>query len=184
MKNRLFSILIFFAVVLFFLFQLFVGYVSNKIGISGHCAELKDFISLNGRALESVFTNSFDQATTCQTEACRLEQITATKLSLRGSHNLTFYESSYFIRLNADKNIEKLFLSGEVKTTIPTTAGEKRVTRLLQGRATPICTQNWKIDASATAMTYLKDGYSEAEIILPVKKLGQVIGAIVMRFGD
>lgn len=158
--------------------------ISNKVGINAHCDQVTDFITANESQLETLFLKFFDQAVRCRSEECKDQQINQVLAIFQQTDQFKFFGTSYFIRLNNDGNIEKWFPSGEVVTTIPETRGEKKVVRVLQGKARAICSQNWKVDDELTFMTYLKDGYSEAETIIPVKDGNRVIGAIVTRFGD
>lgn len=181
------SLLINLAIVLLFFYLLLHGFlwiISNKGGISTHCAEIKTLISDNQLNWNAFFTVSFDEAVACRTETCKKVVIERALLSLLNTDKPRFFQTSYFVRLNEDENIEKWFRSGEVITTIPTTQGERKVKRLLEGKSGPICTQNWKLDSGLTYMTYLKDGYSEAETIIPVKSEDKILGAVVSRFGD
>lgn len=172
-------------IIIYFLFQGGIWIISNKTGIGVHCGEIKTLIAANQQNWSQIYTSSFDEAVECRTDLCKKEKIKAVLLSLQDTDKPKFFQTSYFIRLNGDGNIEKWFWSGEVATTIPTSRGERRVASLLQGKSSPICTQNWKIDGTITQMTYLRDGYSEAETILPIKdEDGQILGAIVSRFGD
>ncbi|MEN8253066.1 MAG: hypothetical protein ABFQ62_01660 [Patescibacteria group bacterium] len=182
-KNFIIGLSIF-LLTIYLIYQGFLWIISNKFSINAYCSDVKSFIELNNSTFETVFTNSFDVAVACRTEKCKTQQVNQTMLSLEGSDKLKFYQTSYLIRLNTDGNIEKWFWSGDVKTTIPTTDGEKQVTKLLRGKSSPICTQNWKLDSGETHMTYLKDAYSEAEIIIPIKSDRKVIGAFVSRWGD
>lgn len=159
-------------------------FISNKAGITAHCAEIETVIADNQSEWQALFSSDFDQAVACRTEGCTETVLNESARLLRNTDKARFFQTSYFVRLNTDGNIEKWFQSGEVVTTIPTTNGEKKVVRLLEGKSGPICAQNWKVDAGLTFMTYLHDGYSEAETIIPVTSGKDVLGAIVSRFGD
>lgn len=161
-----------------------VWLISNKVPIYNSCKQLTSFIDANNEQLETAVTTLFDEAAQCSTEECK-KNLRTQQLSLfTGSENVKFYPSSYLVRLNKDGNIEKWLWTGEVITTIPSTLGEKRVANLLADSGPPICVQGWKIDTDTTSMRYLKDFTSEAEIIQPIKKDGEIIGAMVMLYGD
>lgn len=90
----------------------------------------------------------------------------------------------YFIQLcDGDRTICKLFKSGDFRITKIQTNREKRVRKLLEGMQTTV-TDNFRINEQYTAVQYLFDLYSEAEIIVPVISQGKVIGAIVEVYGD
>jgi hypothetical protein len=171
-------------VLFYVLFQGFLWIISNKTGISAHCREIETFITDNQENWHSTFTTSFDEAVACRTDICKQNRIGKTLAELRNTHKPRFFQTSYFIRLNSDGNIEKWLRSGEVVTTIPSTGGEKKVVQVLAGESEPICTQNWKLSNGLSYMTYLDDEASEAETILPVMNGSEVLGAIVSRFGD
>lgn len=185
MKNRTVFATLFIVLFFYLLFEGALWIFSNKGSISLHCDEIRTLISTNQSKWSEIYTTSFDKAVACRTQVCKETKIQDVLLSLQDSHKPRFFQTSYFIRLNSDGNIEKWFRSGEVVTTIPETRGEQRVVSLLQGKSRPICTQNWKIDGTTTRMTYLHDDFSEAETILLVRDAdGRILGAIVSRFGD
>ncbi len=163
-----------------------VNVASNKPGIAASCYQSKSFIYNNHIPLQKVFSETFSQNMQCANQVCRKELVQNMFQTFTGSEKMVFFPSSYFIRLNADQNIEKLFFSGELQTTIPETRKEKLIVKLLKGQAEARCTQGWKMDASDTQMTYLKDFPSaEAEIIVPILDInGKVVGAMVSAFGD
>jgi hypothetical protein len=110
---------------------------------------------------------------------------------LRGLEGLEYKESTYFIRLKDENTIEKLFLSGKYTTAQSPQAKEKKVLALLKDKRGAICDEGWKIDGneleegfSGSRMRYLYDMFSEAEILIPVRHDGRVIGAIVKAWGD
>ena len=174
----------FYLAVLWLVVNGFFWFISNKPGIKAHCNEVKNFLANNDAELKKAFTETFDQAVKCQNRECERQLLREVHRSLHGTNNVRFFGTSYFIRLNGDGNIEKWFWSGDIKTTIPETKGERKVAQVLQGDSRAICTQSWKLDAGLTYMTYLKDEYAEAETIIPFYDNGKVVGALVSRFGD
>lgn len=159
-------------------------YISNKPQIRQYCRDTTNFINLNQQSLSQIFGNIFDEAKTCTDEKCKSKVSDFIMHSLVGKEELTFFPSTYFIRVSNERKIEKLFLGGDYKEKSAETRKEYEVVRLLEGRRNKICDQGWKLDNVTSYMKYLYDFPSEAEIIIPVKENGRVIGAIVKTWGD
>lgn len=158
--------------------------ISNKPAIRHYCAETENFITQNQAHLETLFSTTFDRAQTCTNIDCIHQNNQEIVNGLEGEENLMYFPSTYFIRLGADNEIQKLFLSGNYKLKKAETWKEDMVVKLLEGKRGRICDQGYKIDVNTTTMTYLNDLEAEAEIIIPVKKDGKVVGAVVRWWGD
>lgn len=98
-----------------------------------------------------------------------------------GSLNLTSKLPMYFIKLE-DGKIAKLFFSGDLKLEPVDTAGERKVQEILFGKRKEL--YGIQANIAGLEMTYLKDFLSEAEVIIPYEKNGEIIGAIVFLHGD
>ncbi len=175
---------------MYFFVSFFLDKLSNKPAIRAYCQETETFIQENASTFPHLFTTWFDEAKNCQGDStCQEEVQSRIMTSLDGKESLPYFESTYFIRAKSNTEIEKLFLSGEWKM-ITVTKDERKVQKvlaLLQGRHRKICDQGFKTDGlypNIESMTYLHDIWSEAEIIIPVKEDGKVIGAVVKAWGD
>lgn len=87
----------------------------------------------------------------------------------------------YFVALK-NGQLVKLFFSGEVKVSPIKTLGEVRVKELLLGERNEL--YGFQANVDGLRMTYLNDFYSEAEVIVPYKRNGEIIGAVVYLHGD
>lgn len=136
-------------------------------------------------------TSIFDDAKKCTDDKCRK------KISLKIHDNLIemkgtpLYEGIYFIRLNNNGEIEKMFLHGQVKIEKVDTKGEQKVVKFITKNDYSIFTNNlylkgFRIDSGISNMHYLNDFYSEAEIIVPIRTFDnqKIVGAIVKGYGD
>lgn len=93
------------------------------------------------------------------------------------------FPATYFVRLQ-DKELEKLTLSARFTSSPIHFKGEKTVANILRGRGFGRCDQGWKMDQSNSTMRYLYDMHAEAEVILPVRQDGKVLGVVVRAWGD
>lgn len=186
-SKHLIALLIFFLILLVLLFAgLYVlDQLSNKPAIRAYCQETREFAQINQSYLETLFTTTFSQAEQCQGDETCMNQVSQSIFSnLEGKSSLSYFPSTYFLRAS-ENSIEKLFLSGKYVKSQVTTPREIKVLRLLQGKRGDICDDGFKFDqAGPTDMTYLNDYISEAEVIIPVKKDGKVIGAVIKLWGD
>jgi hypothetical protein len=74
-------------------------------------------------------------------------------------------------------------LHGEWVEETVNTGGEKKVAQFLESPKSGYL-RGIRIDATYSNMVYLRDFYSEAEIIVPVYEGTKVIGAVVKLYGD
>ncbi len=113
------------------------------------------------------------------------------------------YASTFFVKLKDKNTLELLFLSGKMVTvqspclTCYNPAGIKQVIKMLQGKR-PFLPSNWETNikmvqdslAHGNLLHFFADGgivyfgYGEWEIIIPVVKNRQIIGAVVRIYGD
>jgi hypothetical protein len=156
--------------------------LSNKPAIREYCRETKNYVSQNPEVFHKITTDIFDQAKSCGNgEECKKEINRAIYNTLPSSFSqLTYPESTYFIRANKEGLIEKLFYSGEYYAKTPETLREKFILSRLN-HSKGICDLGWKNDLTTTTMTYLRDIVGEAEIIIPV---GKANAAVVRIWGD
>lgn len=179
------------AVVILLLFFA-VDSISNKPAIRAYCQNTQEFIDTNQASLSTLFTTVFDSAKECRGNTkCESEVSSSIFSSLYGLEGLGYKESTYFIRLNDENTIEKLFLSGKYTSVRNPQAKEKKVIALLKNERGAICDEGWKIDGneleegfSGSRMRYLYDMFSEAEILIPVLHDDRVIGVVVKAWGD
>lgn len=87
----------------------------------------------------------------------------------------------YFIALDQDM-IVKLFFSGDVVSTSVVTHKETLARDLLLGKREKL--YGLQANIKGLRMTYLNDLYSEAEVIVPYVRNGEIIGAVVYLHGD
>jgi hypothetical protein len=156
--------------------------LSNKPAIRNYCKATREYVSLNSEVFHKITTDIFDHAKSCGNgEQCKKEINRQIYSILPSSFsNLEYPESTYFIRINEQGLIEKMFYSGEYYAKTPETFREKFVLwRLKQSKG--VCDLGWKNDISTTSMTYLRDIVAEAEIIIPID---QTDAAIVRLWGD
>jgi hypothetical protein len=161
--------------------------------------ETQAYIERNQTGFDDIMTTGFLEARNCQHQhqaclskfpaesekaliACQelnvcgfTNQATIYK-NLFATEDLRDFPSTYFIHL-ADDQIEKLFLSGDYEISTARTERENKVLDLLRQ-------QGPSFEGLAVRDHYLNDLYSDAEVIVPVVKDGQVIGAVVRLYGD
>lgn len=141
-------------------------------------------INRNVEGYSVLFTQIFDNAEICASQPtvdCTSRIQEQIKAALR-TDNLYFPE--YFIRLTNEGIMQKLFLSGELVETKPTTVGEVRVRDFIEGKDNNLFWNTWRSNSSDSTMIFLKDLYSEAEIIIPFKQGLKIKGVVVYLFGD
>ncbi|MFZ1721936.1 MAG: hypothetical protein WAU07_05530 [Microgenomates group bacterium] len=104
----------------------------------------------------------------------------------------------YFIQLQQNREIVKVFFSGNVKVEQIDTRSEMKVRELLQGERETLYGPYFNSEAFLTLNeaggtesnkrifkpTYLNDLYSQAEVIVPFKHDGKLIGATVWLHGE
>lgn len=189
--TKLFSILL----LVLFIFFSFILVKVNGISFNSELdrvAVITDYvIQGNQTKYYELVTSIFDEAKRCTDEKCKK------KISLRIHDNLKemkgtpFYEGVYFIRVNENGDIEKMFLQGEVKVEKVNTKGEQKVVNFLTKNSYSMFANNlylkgFRIDSGISNMHYLNDYYSEAEIIVPIRTYdnAKIVGAIVKGYGD
>lgn len=178
MKHNSLVVIFLIAVLGFFALDI----LSNKPEIRKYCRSTEKFVQTNQPALSQIFSTTFDNARLCGNgELCKKtisEEIFSTLP--KSFFELRYPESTYFIQVDNQGLIEKMFYSGEYYAKTPETYREKFVVwRLSHSRG--ICDLGWKNDISTTSMTYLRDITAEAEIIIPV---GINNSAVVRLWGD
>lgn len=150
-------------------------------------AVITNYVVLNNhQKYYDIFANIFDEAKLCNNEKCRSD------ISLKLHNNLVdmkptmFYEGMYFIRANKSGKIDKLFLSGEYKEKEIETKLESKVFKFISNNNQDLYLKGIRVDGGYSNMKYLKDFYSEAEIVIPVRTYDdmRIIGAIVKGYGD
>lgn len=144
-------------------------------------------INSNQSKYYELTTSIFDEAKNCDNLKCRSLISLKINENLKEMKNTRFYEGIYFIRINSDGYLEKMFLHGEYKLEKIDTAGEKKVFRFLtENNLDKLYLKGFRIDSTFSNMHYLNDYYSEAEIIVPIRTYDQakIVGAIVKGYGD
>lgn len=144
-------------------------------------------INSNQSKYYELTTSTFDEAKNCDNLKCRSLISLKINESLKEMKNTRFYEGIYFIRINSNGDLEKMFLHGEFKLEKVDTTGEKKVFRFLtKNDLDDLYLKGFRIDSGISNMHYLNDYYSEAEIIVPIRTYDQakIVGAIVKGYGD
>ncbi len=178
MKHR--ALIIIFLILILGLYTL--DKLSNKPEIRKYCTTTQHFVDTNQDSFHKLTTTIFDRAKSCGNGKSCKNQISDEIFNTvpKTYFNLLYPESTYFIRINKEGLIEKMFYSGEYYAKTPETQREKFVYWRLK-RSKGICDLGWKNDISTTSMTYLRDIAAEAEVIVPIAKTNS---AIVRLWGD
>ncbi len=198
----------FLAISVFLAGIIFLGivFVTWKLWQSGsevhafRSAQMQDLMQGNPAFFDTVFEEiltASDDCTLSETECTQqarsqFDALTLSTATLSSTVQKPNYFSSislrsdepfYFIALNKEQTqITKLFFSGERKDSPLITRKEKRVAQLLLGKKERL--MGLQANVEGLRMTYLNDLYSEAEIIVPYKKDGTILGAVVYLHGD
>ncbi len=156
--------------------------LSNKPEIRKYCRSTKSFVKANQSSFDKITTTLFDQAKNCGNGASCKKQISKEIFNTlpKSYFDMMYPESTYFIRINREGLIEKMFYSGEYYAKTPETLREKFIKWQLR-HSRGVCDLGWKNDISTTSMTYLRDITAEAEVIVPI---GNTRSAIVRLWGD
>lgn len=152
-----------------------------------HRIQTIKFITQHHSPLATILDEGITQAANCipSTTDCRSQTGNFIYSQLQDLDQLKYPSSTYFIRARKQATIEKLFLSGEYQSEPVDTPAEHLVFLVLQDRLPGwVLAIGAKLDANNSTMHYLNDFHSEAEIIVPVKQHGKVIGALVRLYGD
>lgn len=193
-KSKLIKTFMFLLIALSIFFTLFLVKV-NGLSFNSELdrvAIITDYvIQGNQTKYYELVTSIFDDAKKCTDEKCKK------KISLKINENLKemkgtpFYEGIYFIRINENGDLEKMFLHGEVKVEKVNTKGEQKVVNFLTKNNYSMFVNNlylkgFRIDSGISNMHYLNDYYSEAEIIVPIRTYdnAKIVGAVVKGYGD
>jgi hypothetical protein len=166
-------------------FWLVTGVVEANQGLENTFLMTSKVIEQNETEVNEIFTSVFNKARECNGDVYCQEGISTEihRLLANSKEEWPSYTATYFIRLNNNKNIEKLFLHGEWVEETVSTGGEKKVAQFLESPKSGYL-RGIRIDATYSNMVYLRDFYSEAEIIVPVYEGTKVIGAVVKLYGD
>ena len=154
-------------------------------------AIITDFV-INDNPIKyyELVTSIFDESKNCQSIKCKDSVSLKIHDNLSNMKSTPFYEGIYFIRVNSNGDLEKMFLHGEFKLEKVDTKGEKKVFQFLTknnyGFASNLYLKGFRIDSVVSNMHYLNDYYSEAEIIVPIRTYDsmKIVGAIVKGYGD
>jgi hypothetical protein len=164
-------------------------------------AQTCKYISQNQAGLEILFTDIFDQAAACRSLPLEINQIACRQTIptqiyahiATGKDELTNFSSTYFVRLDPHDpdQLQKLFLSGNLVNEPINTPGERQVEQLLTGQRRSLPSYRL-LDPVGNPLhhryfndRYLKDFYSELEIIVPYQcDHNHTTGAIVRLYAD
>lgn len=151
-------------------------------------AIITDFV-INDNPIKyyELVTSIFDESKNCQSIKCKDSVSLKIHDNLSNMKSTPFYEGIYFIRVNNNSEIEKMFLDGSYKLEKVDTNGEKKVFNFLNNYGSlAIYLKGFRIDGGISTMHYLNDFYSEAEIIVPIRTYdrAKIVGAIVKGYGD
>ncbi len=181
--------------------------------------DTKDFIKKDKANFEHIFTRTFDKAKSCNDlpasssaeMKCKREVSSEIYNKLQHIKDLDQDESTYFIRLNDKKEIEKMFLDGKFNVQNPAIASEKwckyalpkncddkefilkqqqKVVELLEGEYShlPRYYSSWDSIMQEIKrnpeLFFLKDLGSEVDSIFLVQTNDKNLGAVVKLYGD
>lgn len=147
-------------------------------------------INSNQSKYYELVTSIFDESKACQNEKCKNRVSLKIHENLKEMKGAPLYEGIYFIRVNSNGDLEKMFLHGEFKLEKVDTKGEKKVFQFLTKDnyefASNLYLKGFRIDSVVSNMRYLNDYYSEAEIIVPIRTYDsmKIVGAVVKGYGD
>jgi len=172
-------------------------YESGKGVYTLRSAQVSELMRENPQFFDEIFTKILPEAVECNGNAecvadirSRLDLLTETTASESSTIDVPGYfrdvslannQPMYFITLDQDR-IVKLFFSGGVITSPVKTRKEALVRDVLLGKRDKLYGLQANVDG--LRMTYLNDLYSEAEVIVPYVKDGEIIGAVVYLHGD
>lgn len=172
-------------------------YESGKQVYTLRSAQVSELMRENPQFFDEVFTEILPEAVECNDNAeceagirSRLDLLTEITAQESSTIDVPGYFSNvslannqpmYFITLDQDR-IVKLFFSGGIVTTPIETRKETLVRDVLLGNRNKL--YGLQANINGLRMTYLNDLYSEAEVIVPYVKDGEIIGAVVYLHGD
>lgn len=172
-------------------------YESGKGVYTLRSAQVSELMRENPQFFDEIFTEILPEAVECNGNAecvadirSRLDLLTETTALESSTIDVPGYFSDvslannqpmYFITLDQDQ-IVKLFFSGGVITSPVETRKEALVRNVLLGKRDKLYGLQANVDG--LRMTYLNDLYSEAEVIVPYIKDGEIAGAVVYLHGD
>ncbi len=172
-------------------------YESGKQVYTLRSAQVFELMRENPQFFDEVFTEIMPAALECGANTdcvasirSRLDLLTETTASQSSTIDVPGYFSNvslannqpmYFITLDQSQ-IVKLFFSGGIVTTPIETRKEALVRDVLLGKRDKL--HGLQANVDGLRMTYLNDLYSEAEVIVPYLKDGEIVGAVVYLHGD
>ncbi len=172
-------------------------YESGKQVYTLRSAQVSELMRENPQFFDEIFTEILPEAVVCdgntECEAdirSRLDLLTEVTAQESSTIDVPGYFSNvslannqpmYFITLDQNQ-IVKLFFSGGVVTTPIETRKEALVRDVLLGKRDRL--HGLQANVDGLRMTYLNDLYSEAEVIVPYVKDGEIVGAVVYLHGD
>ncbi len=198
-KNKTTFVVVIICILFFISIPFLLLFLSGRDIYVRRTTQLEKLVENNPTFFQSIFTEIIPLAIKCQEKEKNecpgkirpsiekffiLEDIHSSQeyweetdgtLKLRGDLPL------YFVVLSEGKLI-KLFLSGEVLIETIDTPGEKKILDVLQNKNKKL----WGMQANTELfrMTYLKDLYSEAEVVFPYKQNDNTIGVLIFLHGD
>lgn len=203
MKKRHTKPLLGIAAVLIFLVLAGIAFVTWRLHESGkqvytlRSAQVSELMRENPQFFDEVFTEILPEAVECNgnteceadirsrldllTKATAQESSTVDVPGYFSNVSLANNQPMFFIALDQNQ-IVKLFFSGGVITTPIETRKEALVRDVLLGRRDRL--HGLQANVDGLRMTYLNDLYSEAEVIVPYVKDGEIVGAVVYLHGD
>jgi hypothetical protein len=139
------------------------------------------YIRNNSENFHTLFENVFDQAKQCNGSSSCEKEISEKVFSLLLDFDKIGRqkESTYFIKLQNDDTFEVLFLSGKYEVDSIDTAKKRQVQKLLNGNIQDLNANKLHLGDGDEDMRYLNQLKSKFETIIPVKKDGKTIGAVV-----
>lgn len=208
---QMFSILLIIMTVLLVLGLLAIFVLSRLQGRDTYNIEsqkIRTMMAEHPGFFKKTFTEILPAAVQCQADAVSCTSFTRAQFDLLSQPSSTPDNKDhftgvnrtpmYFIALQPDGTIAKLFFSGDLKREVVDSRGERMVKALLEGKREhlygsyglhfwchhPYYKPQDYAQVSCSKPGFLKDLYSEYETIVTYTENGQIKGAVVFLFGS
>lgn len=192
------------SLILFLILWLLIGFVYGNLLENGRQVyesrsnEVNKLISNHPDFFDATFNQIFESTLECDLTPSECKENTRHTFAnyLNSSNQLDLINQPiYFIKLLPDRKIAKLFFSGDLIIEAVNTRNERRVGDLLKGERSELYgpyfgSEVFKIGQKGERQfydpkpRYLKDLYSQMEVIVPYENDNQISGAIVYLHGQ
>ena len=182
--QKIFTISLAYSLVISTLTILFMSYLNWSEPVK-YYQDTQRWIEVKRPEVELLFTKQFELSRSCFASGQSSDYCSGLSQSvirpIFENYDITDPGSTYFIRLSPENRIQKLHQSGNFVEKFPSTRGERLVAKMLRGN------HQFLLGAYADQSiesNFLKDAYSEFEVIVPVQINGKTIGAFVRLFAS